>query len=498
MTLVLVDPAGELLGALPPFPVETPWWQEVAEIVARAGVEVTVLRLLHADRVAPPGGHVTYLAETRERPDGLIPLGADLVPHALRAPWAEPGGPAATLAWAAGALDRLGIDRVTPRQQRTWNLSAIWRMDGPDGPVAWLKQVPGFFAHEPVVISRVAAIAPTLVPYVLAAGAAGRMLLAHVPGDDRYGAGPELCAAVAEAFHPVQAHFAGRFTGRPDAAVPGRFDFDFDRALAEPDGFERTARPGEPGGLEAAARPGDPGAGRGGDSAAGRGGELGAWRGGELAAGRGGEPGAGLGGGPGAGRGGGPGAGRAGAGGPGGVPDKRLDAGRLAAVAAPYRDDIPGLAELIDGLPARLAEVAACGLPDTLLHGDLHPGNVRTDGAGAPVIIDWGDSAIGHPAFDLLRLIEGLESPEPLVAAWSRRWRETVPGCAPERAVELLRPVAPLVSAATYAGFLAHIEQSEWPYHAGDVPDCLTTAAATAAEVRTVAAWRTLGGTTST
>lgn len=375
MTLVLVDPAGELLGALPPFTVDSPWWQEVAEVVAAAGPEVTVLRLLHADRAAPPGGHVTYLAETRERPADLIPLGADLVPHALRAPWAEPGGPGATLAWASGVLDRLGFREVTPNQQRTWNLSAIWRMDGPSGPVAWLKQVPGFFAHEPAVLGSVAAVAPDLVPYVLAAGRPGRMLLAHVPGEDRYGAGPELCARTAEAFHPVQAHFAGRLD--------------------------------------------------------------------ELA----------------------------------GVPDKRLETERFVNVAAPYLGDIPGLAELIDGLPERFAEVAACGLPDTLLHGDLHPGNVRTDDAGSLVIVDWGDSAVGNPAFDLLRLVEGLDSPEPLVAAWSRRWRETAPGSDPERAVELLRPVAALLSATTYAGFLARIEQSEWPYHATDVPDCLTTAA---------------------
>ncbi len=379
MTLVLVDPAGELLGALPPFPVDSPWWQEVAEVVAAAGVGVTVLRLLHADRSAPPGGHVTYLAETRERPDGLIPLGADLVPHAQRAPWAEPGGPGATLAWAAGVLDRLGFPALTAHQQRTWNLSAIWRMDGPGGPVAWLKQVPGFLAHEPTVLGLVAGVAPDLVPYVMAAGKSGRTLLAHVPGDDRYGAGPELCVTIAEAFHPVQEHFAGCLD--------------------------------------------------------------------ELA----------------------------------GVPDKRLDVDRFVNVAAPYLGDIPGLAELIDGLPARLAEVAACGLPDTLLHGDLHPGNVRTDDRGTPVIVDWGDSAIGNPAFDLLRLVEHLETPAPVITAWARRWRQTAPGCEPERAVELLRPVAALLSATTYAGFLAHIEQSEWPYHAGDVPDCLTAAATSAA-----------------
>ncbi|GAA2866378.1 hypothetical protein Acy02nite_38520 [Actinoplanes cyaneus] len=378
MTLVLVDPAGELLGALPPFTVDSPWWQETAEVVAAAGADVTVLRLLHADRPAPPGGHVTYLAETRERPAGLTPLGADLVPHAQRAPWAEPGGPGATLAWAAGVLDRLGLPRVTASQQRTWNLSAIWRMDGPGGPVAWLKQVPGFFAHEPVVLGLVASVAPGLVPYVMASGASGRMLLAHVPGEDRYGAGADLCAAVSEAFHPVQAHFAGRLD--------------------------------------------------------------------EL----------------------------------GGVPDKRLDVGRFVNVAAPYVGGIPGLAELIDGLPERLAAAAACGLPDTLLHGDLHPGNVRTSGGAGPVIVDWGDSAIGNPAFDLLRLAEGLESPEPLVTAWARRWREAVPGCDPERAVELLRPVAALQAAATYAGFLANIEQAEWPYHASDVPECLAAAASAA------------------
>src|SRR5690606_27524640 len=57
VTLVLVDGAGKLLGALPPVEVELPWWQSASDVVAAArdrfGLDVTVLRLLRAERPAP-------------------------------------------------------------------------------------------------------------------------------------------------------------------------------------------------------------------------------------------------------------------------------------------------------------------------------------------------------------------------------------------------------------------------------------------------------------
>ena len=56
VALVLVDPSGALLGALPPVEFGTPWWQEVSEVVDAVAADVTVLRLLHGDRPAPPGG----------------------------------------------------------------------------------------------------------------------------------------------------------------------------------------------------------------------------------------------------------------------------------------------------------------------------------------------------------------------------------------------------------------------------------------------------------
>jgi phosphotransferase family enzyme len=359
---VLVTGDGDVLGAMPPFEVGTPWWQEVSEFAEEGR---PVLRLLSVD-----GPDVTYLAETSAPVAGLRAVEVDLAPDPRRAPYAEVGGPAASLAWARGVLGP-----VAAHQQRTWNLSAIWRLDRDGRTVAWLKQVPSFFGHEPAALRLVDSLAPGLVPPLIAAGPDGRMLLAHIEGDDRYGGDADLCDRIAEAFHPVQVALAGR----PD--------------LPE-------------------------------------------------------------------------------------IPDGRIDAERIRRVATPFLDRIDGLAGLVDELPERRTAIDECGLPDTLVHGDLHPGNVRTDEGGRLTIMDWGDCTIGHPALDILRLTGDLDDPEPLLRAWAHRWRQSVPGCDPRRAVELFRPVAALRGAVIYSAFLDAIEPSEWPYHAADVPRCLAEAVA--------------------
>jgi hypothetical protein len=378
VTLVLVDPGGAPLGTLAPFAVDLPWWQEVAEVVAgareRYGLDVTVLRLLAADRPRPHGGAVTYLAECAGPvPAGLAPVaaGLDLAPHPLRAAWAYPGGPAASLRWATDALAGLGYPPVVAAsQRRTWNLSSIWRLDG-----AWLKEVPPFLAHEAAVLRWLGAVAPARIPVLLAAGD-GRMLNADIPGGDRYDAGAGEAVAMLADLHGIQVT-AARHT---DTLV----------AL--------------------------------------------------------------------------------------GVPDRRGPrlVADVAAVARRWGAGIAGLDDLVAGLPDRLAAVAACGLPDTLVHGDFHPGNVRADGS-ARVILDWGDSFVGNPAFDALRMAGWL--PEPAAAgaveAWAAAWRSTVPGSDPEETLRLLRPVGALRGAAGYAAFVAGIEPTERPYHDSDIGDCL-------------------------
>jgi hypothetical protein len=158
-----------------------------------------------------------------------------------------------------------------------------------------------------------------------------------------------------------------------------------------------------------------------------------------------------------------------------GVPDGGAEAllAMVREVLAPVPGD-PVLDRLAAQLPRRLAEVAACGLPDALCHGDLHPGNARAAGDGPPVIIDWTDAFIGNPAFDVLRLTSGLPPAQAQVVLddWAQRWRADVPGCDPHRAAELLRPVAALRFGAVYVKFLAHIEPDEHVYHADDPELC--------------------------
>ncbi len=168
-----------------------------------------------------------------------------------------------------------------------------------------------------------------------------------------------------------------------------------------------------------------------------------------------------------------------------GLPDRRLPAiaPRLAAVveeqsAALTTEERRRLAVLLQTLDTRARDLAACGIPDTLVHGDFHPGNVRGR-PGRYAILDWSDSAVGHPLTDELAFFRSLGEGdrERVRAAWSASWRRVVPGCEPERAAELLQPVMPLVAAMVYADFCAQIEPDERVYHTRDVPAALRAAA---------------------
>jgi hypothetical protein len=97
-----------------------------------------------------------------------------------------------------------------------------------------------------------------------------------------------------------------------------------------------------------------------------------------------------------------------------GVPDLRL-----VALPARYEQllqiDLPLAVEEVRqlrGFAARFtelcADLAACGIPDTVQHDDLHHANLF-DRAGRLRVLDWGDASISHPFASLVVTFRFLE-----------------------------------------------------------------------------------------
>ena len=158
---------------------------------------------------------------------------------------------------------------------------------------------------------------------------------------------------------------------------------------------------------------------------------------------------------------------------PRGLPDRRLE-----ALAAAVRDllDGPVGAELgpaelraARSLQRRWEMLDDCGLPDTVVHGDFHPGNWRR-GDGAPVVLDFADAHLGNPVLDGLRVIDFLPPGRRRAAAsaWAAAWAAAVPRSRPAEALRIAEPLAHLAYAVRYQEFLDNIEPSERVYHLGD------------------------------
>lgn len=140
-------------------------------------------------------------------------------------------------------------------------------------------------------------------------------------------------------------------------------------------------------------------------------------------------------------------------------------------------DEVSGLVKLVDRLPDIIGELESAGLPITLVHGDFHPGNWRSDGTQR-VIVDWADTFVGHPAIDIRRLLDFLpeEKRQHALEVWSEAWRQELPGCDPVRALRPLSVLGPLTYALTYQRFLDNIEPDERIYHEDDPGICLRAA----------------------
>ena len=133
--------------------------------------------------------------------------------------------------------------------------------------------------------------------------------------------------------------------------------------------------------------------------------------------------------------------------------------------------------------PARFAAIAACGLPDTLVHGDFHPGNVRGT-PGHLTMLDWGDCGVGHPLLDLPAFLEVVAAGEPRRGSathWLAAWTRGGAGLRRRRAPpSSSAPVAAARQAVIYQTFVDNIEPVERRHHDADVLEWLSRTAAIA------------------
>lgn len=127
------------------------------------------------------------------------------------------------------------------------------------------------------------------------------------------------------------------------------------------------------------------------------------------------------------------------------------------AVARLTSEERSELKRLVPKLKEACRRLDALGLPATLVHGDLHPGNTaRIDGELA--YFDWTDACIAHPLIDLHSL--QWEDDETVRAALLDAYVAAWDGAVAAEAVELARIVTPLHHAVSYSTIVANVERS--------------------------------------
>jgi aminoglycoside phosphotransferase (APT) family kinase protein len=104
-------------------------------------------------------------------------------------------------------------------------------------------------------------------------------------------------------------------------------------------------------------------------------------------------------------------------------------------------------------LTSTIGEFYHCGLPITVGHGDLHLGNVASDGTRV-ALYDWTDACFTHPFLDAVHLAQskGAGDGGDVLAAFSRIWRDAFPEADIDGALGLAPVVNKVFQAISYEG----------------------------------------------
>ncbi|MEU6275046.1 aminoglycoside phosphotransferase family protein [Streptomyces populi] len=116
-------------------------------------------------------------------------------------------------------------------------------------------------------------------------------------------------------------------------------------------------------------------------------------------------------------------------------------------------------------LPELCAALAAAPPGETLVHGDLHPGNWGVARAtGGIVLLDWAEAAVGHPFLDVVAALRSCPDPGTKGRALDRYfsgWSSLMSPARCRTVWRLAEPVAVFNQIVTYAHFVAEAEPDE-------------------------------------
>ena len=173
----------------------------------------------------------------------------------------------------------------------------------------------------------------------------------------------------------------------------------------------------------------------------------------------------------------------------------REQIGTLAGAPEVQADAPPELVERLARAAPRLQalcdELAAQGVPETLVHGDLHGGNVGVRD-GAVRFLDWTDACVSHPFLDLVTLLpapgrEGDDSGD-AHAHLRDRYLAGYEGVAPwerlRRAFDLAWCLVAMHQVVSYVGIRRSLEPAARTEFAGALGSWLRTGLERAEQLR--------------
>jgi aminoglycoside phosphotransferase (APT) family kinase protein len=114
-------------------------------------------------------------------------------------------------------------------------------------------------------------------------------------------------------------------------------------------------------------------------------------------------------------------------------------------------DEIARARACSDAVHDVLEELDSLSVPTTLVHGDLHPGNVAHSGDSL-VLYDWSDASVSHPFLDAALLGSRLSDTEreETLAAYAEVWRSAYPDLDVDRALHLAVPANTIYQMVTF------------------------------------------------